>query len=464
MNRDIPKLAVIGRVNKGKSSIVSTLAEDESVKIDPMPGTTTECDEYPLRVDDQPLLVFIDTPGFQQAPRMLSWLRKREKSAATRQQVIRQFYEKYNNRKDFVDECKLLKPLLKGAGIIYVVDGAKPFRENYEAEMEILRWTGQPRIALLNRIGENDYLREWKPALDQYFNVVREFSAHHVHFTDRIKLLMSLREINEQWRENIDKAIYYLEKERHRRQKKSAEIIAHLIVDELTYSTEIRIKDDEIIEKYKTKLESQFHDYLRGRERKAHFQLKQLYHHKKIQVDKTELEKPVFEQDLFSKSTWDKLGLTPKQLLALGAIVGSATGGIIDAFTGGMSFMTGTVIGGLAGGVSVLYFSAKRFTKISDIIHVFQGYKIIRIGPHKNPNLPWILLDRALIHFKNIYDLPHSRRENISLHHKSIVADFDTARRKQLSKLFSSIRKRSEEIEELQAKLAIIIHELMKEI
>src|SRR5438445_13409632 len=79
---DPPRFAVVGRVNKGKSSIVATLAEDDTVRIDPRPGTTTEVREYPVRVDGRTLFVLVDTPGFEDAARALAWLRSREVSAA----------------------------------------------------------------------------------------------------------------------------------------------------------------------------------------------------------------------------------------------------------------------------------------------------------------------------------------------------------------------------------------------
>ena len=69
---DVPRFAVVGRVNKGKSSIVATLAEDDSVRVDPRPGTTTEVREYPVRVDGRMLFVLVDTPGFEDAPRARS--------------------------------------------------------------------------------------------------------------------------------------------------------------------------------------------------------------------------------------------------------------------------------------------------------------------------------------------------------------------------------------------------------
>ena len=75
---EVPRFAVVGRVNKGKSSIVSTLAEDDSVRIDARPGTTTEVREFPVRVDGRTLFVLVDSPGFEDAPRALAWLRARD--------------------------------------------------------------------------------------------------------------------------------------------------------------------------------------------------------------------------------------------------------------------------------------------------------------------------------------------------------------------------------------------------
>src|SRR6185503_21143221 len=82
MSEEIPTFAVVGRVNKGKSSIVSTLVEDESVRVDKAPGTTQECETFELRVGDRVLCRLIDTPGFEEAPRALAWMREREATAA----------------------------------------------------------------------------------------------------------------------------------------------------------------------------------------------------------------------------------------------------------------------------------------------------------------------------------------------------------------------------------------------
>jgi len=469
MNSEVPKFAVIGRVNKGKSSIVSTLSEDDSVTIDSIPGTTRHCYEFPFRIDGRTLIILIDTPGFQQAPRALAWLRAHEVSVTNRREIVSKFVQEFQNTDEFIDECRLLKPILNGAGILYVVDGAKPFRKNYEAEMEILRWTGQPRMALINKIGESDYSDDWRPALDQYFSVVRSFNAHYVSFNDRIRLLEAFRELYDPWRETIDQSIRYLKYEWERRQRVAASLITGLLIDELTYEKEIAIGKNENPDSYKNKIEAEFHEYLRGRERKARVAIEHLYQHLKVETEEDDLDRPIFEQDLFAKTTWNLLGLTPKQLIALGAIAGATVGGILDASVGATSFMMGTLIGGTVGGVSVLYFSTRRFATIENIIGVFQGKQMVRIGPHKNPNFPWILLDRALLHYKSIRDLAHSRREKIKLatgnKEQRVVANLDNYTRKKLNRIFSSIRKkRTRDAMELQAEFDTILMKIIDDI
>ncbi len=145
---DLPRFAVVGHPNKGKSSIVATLAEDDAVRISPLPGTTTDARTYPMRVDGQTLYELIDTPGFQRAREVLGWLEQHDRGAEARPAVLAEFVAAHRGDSRFHDECALLAPILAGAGILYVVDGAHPYSREYEAEMEVLRWSGQPRMAL----------------------------------------------------------------------------------------------------------------------------------------------------------------------------------------------------------------------------------------------------------------------------------------------------------------------------
>ncbi len=464
--KSIPTFAVIGRVNKGKSSIVSTLAEDETVAIDSAPGTTLACREFPVKVDGRTIISLIDTPGFQQAPRALSWMKEREVSSVNRRDAVLKFFENFRNRDDFTDECRLLEPILNGAGILYVVDGAKPFRRNFEAEMEILRWTGQPRMALINHIGDDDFTEDWRPALDQYFSIVRQFNAQGVGFRDRLELFQAFRELNDAWRPMVDEAIKYLETEWKRRERESAHIISEMIADELTHYMEIALHNHENIGDHRADLETKFHDRLRKREHKSRNSIEKLYQHNNLEREETELGKPVFEQDLFARSTWNILGLTPRQLMGLGAIAGAALGGTFDASVGGASFLTGALGGALIGAGSVAYFSTRRLASIEHVSKFLKGSRIVRIGPHKNQNFPWILLDRALLHFFSIRDFAHSRREKIVIQNPEdtgIVKNLKSNKRHELAKIFSSLRKNpANRNEKDRKKLEDIILETIK--
>lgn len=462
--KEIPTFAVIGRVNKGKSSIVSALAEDDAVVIDSSAGTTLNCQNFPVVVDGRTIIMLIDTPGFQQAPRALAWMKEREISAASRRDVVNDFYSTFKDTEEFIDECRLLTPILDGAGILYVVDGAKPFRRNFEAEMEILRWTGQPRMALINHIGNDDYTKTWRPALDQYFSVVRQFNAQKVRFSDRLELFQAFRELNEAWRPGVDEAIKYLNNEWKRRERESAHIIADMLADELTYHIEIGLARHEQIQDHRPGLESKFHDWLRKRERKSRQAIEQLYRHNSLEREETDLDKPVFQEDLFAESTWEMLGLTSKQLLTLGAITGAAIGGTLDAAVGGSSLLSGAIGGAIIGAGSVAYFSTRRFASIEHVSRFFKGGRVVRVGPHKNQNFPWVLLDRALLHYFTIRDYAHSRREKIIINSNNdtgLAKGLEQGRRRELAGIFSRLRKNPDNINDAEK---IRLEEILLEI
>ncbi|HEY6100236.1 MAG TPA: DUF3482 domain-containing protein, partial [Anaeromyxobacter sp.] len=225
--------------------------------------------EYPVSVDGRALFALVDTPGFEDAPRALAWLRAADPSAADRPARVRAFVEAHAASGDFAEERKLLAPILEGASILYVVDGTRPFRPNYEAEMEILRWTGRPGMALVNRIGEGDHAAEWHRALEQYFRVVRDFDAFAVTFEERLALLRAFRELRAGWRAPVDEAIAALVAQRRRRREDTATEIADLLADAIAHAEEITVDDAGEVERARERLERSFHDAIREREARA---------------------------------------------------------------------------------------------------------------------------------------------------------------------------------------------------
>jgi small GTP-binding protein len=454
-----PRFAVVGRVNKGKSSIVATLAEDDSVAIDARPGTTVEVREYPVRVDGRTLFVLVDTPGFEDAPRALAWLRSRETSAAERPARVAELVRAFEKTDEFVDERRLLAPILAGAAILYVVDGTRPFRPNYEAEMEILRWTGQPGMALVNRIGDEDHAGEWRRALDQYFKIVRDFDAFSVTFDERLRLLETFRELRPPWRPAIDEALVALSAQRARRRADAAGEVAALLVDELTHTEEVVVESELSLEAERDRLERSFHDHLREREEKARRRIEALYGHRHVRFEVSSLERPVFHQDLFAEETWKTLGLNPGELVAASTLAGATVGGAIDAMVGGASLLAGTAIGAAVGGAGAVFSLGRRFARVRQVTaggvagwmsaarRYWEGGRRFRIGPHAQPNFPWVLLDRALLHYDAVVHRTHARRGTIATGQgrEGIVADFARGERNELDQLFRRIRRSADD-------------------
>jgi GTP-binding protein len=65
----VMKVAIVGRRNAGKSTLVNTLAQAERVIVSEVPGTTRDSIDVRFELDGQPL-VAIDTPGFRRSKSM----------------------------------------------------------------------------------------------------------------------------------------------------------------------------------------------------------------------------------------------------------------------------------------------------------------------------------------------------------------------------------------------------------
>ncbi len=152
-----PAFAVVGHPNKGKSSIVATLAQDDGVASLPRAAPPSVAETLQVEVGDSSFTL-IDTPGFQRPSRVLQWLEQHADSAERRQAAVQRFVNDPRVLGTVPDEVELLRPIVDGAVILYVVDGSRPYGVEYEAEMEILRWTGQASMALINPIENEQYI------------------------------------------------------------------------------------------------------------------------------------------------------------------------------------------------------------------------------------------------------------------------------------------------------------------
>lgn len=389
-----PVFAVVGHPNKGKSSIVATLAADDSVRIGPEPGTTTRCRRYPMRVDGEELYALVDTPGFQRARRAWEWMQRQPAPAHRRAAVVQEFVATHRQSDAFPDECELLSPIIEGAAILYVVDGSVPYGEEYEPEMEILRWTGQASMALINPIGPADHLEAWQAALGQYFRIVRVFNAVMADFRKRTEILRAFGQLREDWRGVLDRTVAILETDRARTRRLAAQTVAEGLAQMLRHRVERKLPPGEDPKPLRTRIEEQYREELRSIEQRARFKVEELYHHLRLQRRETEL--PLVDEDLFAERTWMAFGLGRKHLLATGAASGAATGAWVDAHLGGASMLAGTLLGaGL--GAAVGWWSADRLVRVR-IFDLPVGGKAACAGPTRNRNFPHVVFNRARHH------------------------------------------------------------------
>lgn len=435
----LPRFAIVGHPNKGKSSIVATLAEDDSVAISSEPGTTKSSRTYPMRLDGVTLYELIDTPGFQRAREVLAWLNAHDRGAGARTDVVREFVTEHDTVERFHDECQLLRPILDGAGILYVVDGSRPYGAEYEPEMEVLRWTGRPRMALINMIGSGDHVDEWRAALSQFFSIVRVFDAMHADFDRRVDLLRAFGAIDETWLTSLNKAADALAGERARRRAQAAAEIADLIVEVLTATETAELADENADPAVEEAARTRLRKTVSSREQAARRTIQEIYHHSGLRA--REAAASFLTEDLFSARSFSVFGLSSTQLAMTAAASGAVAGGLVDAMLGGASLFLGAGIGALIGATGALV-GSDRLAKVEILGQPLGGYEL-RIGPITDPNFPWVMLGRALLHARLVSERNHARREALVIdaereEHQSDA--IDATRRRTLDGIFRTLR------------------------
>jgi len=405
-NDRVPEFAVVGHPNEGKSSVLSTLAEDDSVRISPMPGETRECQSFPVTIDGQEIIRFIDTPGFQNPRKTLQWMQNYTGKDET---LIRDFIEAHKNDTDFHDDCRLLQPLLEGAGIIFVVDGSRPLRNMDKAEMEILRLTGCPRMAIINcKEEEAAWLGKWQREFRKHFNSIRLFNSCQATYRERIELLESLKSIDQDLQPVLDRVVTAFEQDWLERNNQVVKLLIDFLEEGLGYSHSISFKAGADEEALQTRLYEQYVQFIRTREKKSQERMRALYKHNIFNLDLP--PQSILKEDLFSEKTWEFLGLNSSQLIMAGALSGAAVGAGADLVAGGLSVGAFAVVGGLVGAVGTAL-KGKKFLSGTRLLGMRLDKQLLYVGPVKNIQLLFVLLDRQLLFYKHIINWAHGRRD-----------------------------------------------------
>ena len=417
-----PVFAVVGHPNKGKSSIVSTIAQNDDIAISPRSGTTRDTQRYDISIGTAGYTL-VDTPGFQRPSRALAWLQEHAPSADRRHDAIRQFIADPQCRQQFPEEVMLLKPIMEGAAILYVVDGSRPYGAEYEAEMEILRWTGQASMALINPIENEDHVQDWQQALGQYFKIVRVFNAMQADFEKVVAILEAFSHIREEWQSTLADIVSEYRRQRASQLEHSASLLEQLLIGLCTYQVSQKVLSKSQAEGLKGILENQYLNDMRKIERQHHEALKRLYqyHHLESSIDELPLE-----DNLFDTEQWIMWGLNRKQLTVAATLAGATTGAVVDAALAGSSVMLGALGGGLLGAGSA-WLGAERISSFRVQGLPLGGYEAHQ-GPIQNRNFPYVVLGRFLYLADSLRHRTHAHRDKLQISEGDL-----SARIKQLS-------------------------------
>ena len=439
----VPSFAVVGRPNKGKSSIVATLARDDSVHIAAKAGSTRKTRRFPMRIEGETLYVLVDTPGLQRARSVLAWLEQHNDNAASRPETVQRFLTEHADDPQYQHECEALAPVVAGAGIIYVVDGSCPFGADYEAEMEILRWTGRPSLALINPIENTDYVQEWTRGLGQYFQTVRTFDAHRAEHSKQLELLDLFGHLDPEWQQPLRRAVEVLEADRLAQHEGAAYLIADLIVEALTYSARQRVPEGTPEGAVKSLLFRKYQHHLTSRERQCRRQVEELFYYTELQTSEKVLE--MEGDELFNQEQWYLWGLNRRQLLIAAASAGGVAGGgagmVLDGATGGLTGGLGTLISGIGGAWASVRSVRKH---ADDIAHwklsgIPSGGSELAYGPSRNVNFPFVVLGRAMQHHRRVSQRTHAVRDTLKLDAPALDW-LDEKDQRHLARVFDDIR------------------------
>jgi hypothetical protein len=179
---------------------------------------------------------------------------------------------------------------------------------------------------------------------------------------------------------------------------------------------------------------------VRERERSARRMVQDLYRHRALAMQEAPVD--VLAGDVFSERSFAVFGLSASQLAMTGAATGALAGGAIDLAVGGASLLLGAGIGALVGGISAVL-SSQRLAKVKILGTPLGGHRVI-VGPISSPNLPWVMLGRALLHHRLVFERNHARREALIVDASSGLHLADAIvpeRRKRIAAWFEKIRK-----------------------
>jgi hypothetical protein len=211
------------------------------------------------------------------------------------------------------------------------------------------------------------------------------------------------------------------------------------MIDSLSATIAVPLASAEADEAALTSGRSKLQERVRPRERAARSSVQEIYRHTSLAIEDSTAAYLV--ADVFSAQSFSVFGLSAAQLALTGAASGAVAGTLIDVALGGASLLLGAGIGAAIGAAGTLV-GAGRLAKVRVLGQPVGGYEL-RVGPITDPNFPWVLLSRALLHARLVAERNHARRESLALDARAgahLADAIDAERRRRLEDVFRQLR------------------------
>lgn len=343
-------LAVVGHTNTGKTSLLRTLLRDPDFgEVADQPGTTRHVESAQLLTEDGlPILILRDTPGLEDGMGVLDTIDQLIKpdERPDGPERIHRFLESAATTQRFEQEARVLATVLECDAALYVIDTRDPVLAKHRDELILLAACGRPILPVLNFTHSVNHQAEaWRDALARLglhatvdFDTVAPALDGEAQMIDRLSVMLD-RRADTLARLRID-----LESQRQRRRADAARLIAELLID----AAALRLTCPHDSTDMATVTVS-LRKRTREREQQCVRALLKRYRfsHATFPHHPLPLEGERWGMDLFNPQTLKVFGIQVGKGLATGAMAGAT----VDAFTGGLSLGTATLLGAAVGGL-----------------------------------------------------------------------------------------------------------------
>lgn len=405
----IPTFAVAGEPNVGKSTLVATLSENDQVKIDFRAGTTKKATHYTTESDGQPLMHFIDLPGFENTAYIMEWFESHKMHVDN---LAEAFVGEHTGMREYALDCEILRSF-RDTAVLFVVDASIPVEEEHRYQSEILRLCSDKRLAIINvhsdEPQDETYLKQWEDLLARNFTYVM-FDPHAADFEDRVDLLAKIALVMPRWGEPMQRVVGILKDEWERRLEDIAALMCELLVDVISIERSSNTRQREKLNE--EKMRAAIQKDVSGKESSFRQQVRTIFKHKTPNWILE--EKSILNGDIFSEEVWELFGLGKMALVGTAIVSGAIIGGGLDLVTGGLSFGLGTALGGAAG-LSVGLAAASMQNAIEIPVPglwgklSFSPVSDCKARVSVQSNLIWILIDRAFLYTRSASRWSHGK-------------------------------------------------------